>query len=704
MLSVYRLRDRMRNSSKILLIDDEKRMAESLKTLLEIEGYNVDAYTDSKKAVGILKDNSYDLVITDIKMPALSGLDILKEAHKSDPQLEVILMTGYASLDSAKEAVDQGAFGYLTKPIEFEELKITIARSLEKRQTALEKEYLLKQLTDANKLLEQKLSEIDALYSASTILASTIDLTETLSQILSLAIDVTGAKIGSVMILNPEKDELYIGAACGLSEEIVMNTRLKVGDSISGHVAQTGEPLVVKDIEKDPKFSRINRQHYESKSLISVPLKYKGSVFGVINLNNKTTGTAFNDDDLKLLSSFAAQAAIAVDRANIFADRGEKINEMTVLFEIARRISSIDNTDSIGEIIYSQLRKLIHIEAVIWYGLVEREYLFRQEFMYKSDFCSFDNDFPTELKMSKEVIGNDKLVDIDYVKEELLKRFADSFDSNKFALELIPVRVHDAISGIMIILSQEKLEKSGRDLATVVVSQAASVIERQKAILNGIKLVTMGKMVSEICHDLKRPLTNIKGNVQVYKDKIRGKEASNFFSSSEKELNRLNDLVMEIVNFANPNMYNTSNEDLKDVIKKAAQLLERDFDKKNIQFNIKQDQDVPRIKINKNEIFEAVLNVMLNAVDSMDDEGKLTVSINLHPAGEPYIRVAISDTGCGIPEKEIPRIFTRYYTTKETGTGLGLAIVERVIEAHNGRLNVKSTVGKGTTFNLDLPI
>jgi len=289
----------MENKFKILIIDDEERMCDSLKTLLEIEGFEVEAFNNSRKALEFLNNNPVDLVISDIKMPGISGIEVLQKAHSIDSNLEVILMTGYASVASAKEAVDLGAFSYLTKPVEFDELKIAVDRSLEKRQVALEKEKLFLQLQRTNSLLEKKLSEIDALYSAGTILATTIDLTETLTQILSLAIDVIGAKVGSVMILDRDNNELYIGAPCGLSKEIVANTRLKLGDSISGYVAQTGNPLIIKDIEQDTHFPRINRQHYESKSLISVPLKYKGSVHGVINLNNKTVGTEFNEDDLK---------------------------------------------------------------------------------------------------------------------------------------------------------------------------------------------------------------------------------------------------------------------------------------------------------------------------------------------------------------------------------------------------------------------
>jgi signal transduction histidine kinase/DNA-binding response OmpR family regulator len=694
----------MNRKEKILLVDDEKGMCDSLKTLLEMEGYDVEATTDSTRALELLGEIDFDLVITDIKMPRVSGLEILRKARSIDPYLEVILMTGYASLASAKEAVDQGAFGYLAKPIEFEELKITIARSLEKRHTALEKERLLDELTISNTKLEQSLAQFDALYSASTILASTIDLTEALTQILSLAIDVIGARIGSVMILDPNKQELYIGAACGLASEIVANTRMKVGSSISGYVAQTGKPLIIADIEKDKRFSRINRQHYESKSLISVPLQYKGNILGVINLNNKVAGTAFNNDDLRILSSLAAQAAIAIDRANIFGERVDKINELSILFDITRQISTIDNIDKVAETLFVEMRKLIHnIEAIFWFGHIERTNSLQLELHYRSERCNQKQAFPTELKIDKEVIGIGQDVDINSVSGQLLKLFAEYAATNKFATEIIPVQLRGSVSGFMVILSDGAISATGQNLSTIVATQAASIYERQKAIFNGMKLVTMGKMISEICHDLKKPLTNIKGNVQIYKDKIKSPMAEEFFGSTEKELNRLHDLVKEIVNFANPTKYYTRRESIKAIFEKAAGLLERDFLKKNIEFKLV-SENVPDIELNKNEILESFLNIMLNSVESMESGGKLIIKIGHHPQNEPYVNITIADTGCGIPENELPKIFDRYYTTKESGTGLGLSIVERVISAHNGRLTVDSQIGKGTSFNIDLPI
>ncbi len=688
--------------AKILLVDDEKGMCDSLRTLLEFDGFSVTATTESKEAAKFIKDGDFDLVIADIKMPRLSGIDLLKIAHERDPHLEVILMTGYASLDTAKAAVDYGAFGYLTKPVEYEELKLAVTRSLEKRVATLEKSRLFDELAHANNQLKKRFSQIDALYHASIILASTIEFKEALSHILSLAIDVIGAKIGSVMILDPEKNELYIGAACGLSEEIVATARMPLGSSISGFVAESRKPLIVEDIERDPRFSRINRQHYESKSLISVPLQFKGSVLGVINLNNKLDGTPFNEDDLKILASFATQAAIAIDRANIFGERTEIINELSILYEITHKISTTDRIEKVGEIIYEEMSKKLHIEAVFWYGFLEKANSLQLELAHRSENCPRGLIPPAELKIGKEVIGFGQDVDTDNVKEELVKAFANCSEKQGFTIEIIPVLLRGTLSGFMVILSGEKLDKDGKNLAAVVATQAASVYERQKAILNAEKLVTMGKLISEICHDLKKPLTHLKGNFQLYRDKFTGAEADEFFTNSEMELNRLTEMVREVVDSANPLRYYTKKESLRAIVEKASSLLSRDMEKKGITFHL-YAEDVPDIELNKNEMLEAILNLLLNSVESMENGGKLTVKINMHPVGDPYIRLTIADTGCGIPESQLPKIFERYYTTKDSGSGLGLAIVERVIIAHNGRLSVESKEGKGTTFYIDLP-
>ncbi|NMC45097.1 MAG: GHKL domain-containing protein [candidate division Zixibacteria bacterium] len=117
------------------------------------------------------------------------------------------------------------------------------------------------------------------------------------------------------------------------------------------------------------------------------------------------------------------------------------------------------------------------------------------------------------------------------------------------------------------------------------------------------------------------------------------------------------------------------------------------------------EPDLPELFVNKNQIMEMFLNLIINAIDAIGSEGgtiRLRALKQDHD-NRPMIRIEIADTGCGISEKDKGSIFDRYYTTKETGTGLGLSVVERIISAHSGKIEVQSRVGEGTTFILHLP-
>jgi signal transduction histidine kinase/HD-GYP domain-containing protein (c-di-GMP phosphodiesterase class II) len=151
--------------------------------------------------------------------------------------------------------------------------------------------------------------------------------------------EVMHARIASLMLVDEEREELYIKAARGLREDVVTGTRLKMGDSIAGWVAKHGVPLLVTDVEEDPRFGeRRNGHQYETKSLLSVPIKANGRVVGVININNKISCTPFTEDDQALLTSLAERAARAWEH-------GEAVDETSERAELAARALAaiIDN-------------------------------------------------------------------------------------------------------------------------------------------------------------------------------------------------------------------------------------------------------------------------------------------------------------------------------------------------------------------------
>ncbi len=146
-------------------------------------------------------------------------------------------------------------------------------------------------------------------------------------------------------------------------------------------------------------------------------------------------------------------------------------------------------------------------------------------------------------------------------------------------------------------------------------------------------------------------------------------------------------------------------EDVVSVLNRALKLVERDLSTRSV--TLKKDfQEGQTVLVDKNQILEVFLNIILNAIEAMPQGGELTVRNRVYKApknGTEYVRVAVTDTGCGIPPEHIRRLFDRYFTTKKEGTGLGLAVVDRIVKAHGGEVSVKSSPGKGTSFFVDLP-
>jgi len=708
-------------SKKILVVDDEIRMCESLHELLSGAGYQVTAVQSAKEAINNIKTQPYDLVITDIKMPDFSGIDILIEVKKVDPETVVILMTGFASLESSLEAIRKGAFEYLLKPVEFTQLEISVRRGLEKREAALGRKRLLEDLKIANHNLNTRLNEINALYEAGASLMQTTNLKGLLDKIVRLAAGVTDVEIGSLMLINPTGEYMTIKSFIGLDSKIAESVKLPIGESIAGYVAQNGSPLVVRDVENDDRFKRINKERYSSASLMCVPLKISDRILGVINMANKRNGEIFTDHDLKLLTTFASQAAIAIDDARQYEENLQKLKEFSVLFRLSSKLSTVGSVSAMRATVFEYLRKLMPIDFALWFEWQENLVSLKPvgatgTNIPLTDTGSFNLD---KIKQEEIVLDNIDFTGIDfdnvsdlsgYLAAKIIKYPAFPKPSDNFTA--LPVLQEGELRHVFCIASNEDRNYTDQEisLARLVISQASGFYEREKALLNATRLLTMGNMISEISHDLRRPLTNIRGGLQILREKWPDiVDNSDFFKMAESEILRLNELVKELVDFSKPHKYETEMTDIRMIIKRAAELLRPELKKKNIKYSENYDNLNYELPLNKNQILEVFLNLFLNAVDAIEDGagGEITVTGEI---GRPsfkktdYLAISVADTGSGIKKENLSKIFDRYYTSKKTGTGLGLAVVERIISAHGGTLSVDSELGEGTIFNLYFPI
>ncbi len=694
------------SAPRILVVDDEQRMRDSLNALLTRAGYEVETAGDAPRALELYGSNNFDLVISDIKLPDMSGIELLQKIREGHPDAMVIMMTAYASLDTAVAAINMGAYDYLLKPIEFTQLKLAAKRALEKRELEIARQRLLAELQIKNDLLNRRIAEVDALYQAGVVLSQSQELQPLLTRIIRLALDVIGANVGSVMLLDEAHNELTISACVGLSEDVRRKTRVRVGDSIAGHVAKNGQALLIQDIQTDERFAKFHKGNYETNSLISVPLKIKDRIIGVLNLSDPQHGTVFEENDLRLLQTFASQAAIAIDDAENFEALSKKLNEFAVLYNLATEITTVDSSQDMTDLIYKSLKQIIDVDFTVWLAWNERN-----ETLVVNYWEGFGKKESGSLR-GREVQLKDKTVYSAAARTAAVKKLIGEVEYFKDGIQsftAVPIITKGALHGLFCLGSRREHAFAENDeyIASIVASQATSIYEQQRAVLNATRLVTMGKMMSEISHDLKKPLTNIRGSLQVMRDRWPEiAQSDDFFHTAEQELLRLNELVKELVDFSNPKKYQLEPKKVEDLLKRVIRLVENDLKKHNITFEQKLEDDIPGVFVNENEIVELLLNLIINSIDAMPNGGKLSIlaAREQQPeTGRPLVALRIVDSGSGIAPENLDRIFDRYFTTKETGTGLGLAICERIVMAHNGELKVESRLGSGTTFIIRLP-
>ncbi|MBI3802497.1 MAG: response regulator [Nitrospirae bacterium] len=286
------------STEKILLVDDEEAVLETLRSILELEGYDVCTAFSGEAALKEMERTSFDLILTDLKMKGISGLDVLLQAEKLWPRPVTILLTGYASLESAVEALNLGAYAYLVKPFGIEGLKTSIRQGLEKR----------------------RLSEVEVLYQIARTLISTLHLDAILDEVLNQATRLTGFSRSLFLLykgkeIHPvsrekEADQSWISAVISLLQE----------DKEIGERLEKGEVILIPNAERGEGRPHPILSRLKTKTLLAVPVVYQGELGGVLYLDNRSATQSFTPRDFRLVVSLADLAALAIQNAGLFEE------------------------------------------------------------------------------------------------------------------------------------------------------------------------------------------------------------------------------------------------------------------------------------------------------------------------------------------------------------------------------------------------
>lgn len=218
------------------------------------------------------------------------------------------------------------------------------------------------------------------------------------------------------------------------------------------------------------------------------------------------------------------------------------------------------------------------------------------------------------------------------------------------------------------------------------------------------RLASLGKMVAAVSHEIKNPLGIVKSTAEILGKRMKDVAPGNEHLAGiiVEEATRLDGIVMEFLDFARPLSPNLSPSSLNDILSKVIRFMEPEFAKHQVELRTELDQNLPLVKADQNLLHRAFLNILVNAVQAMPDGGTLTVGTARPPGRKDAVLCRISDTGIGIIDEKLERIFNPFFTDKTRGTGLGLSIAQNIFESHQGSIEVESEVGKGTTFTITL--
>ncbi|MGI8386303.1 ATP-binding protein [Robertmurraya sp. P23] len=212
------------------------------------------------------------------------------------------------------------------------------------------------------------------------------------------------------------------------------------------------------------------------------------------------------------------------------------------------------------------------------------------------------------------------------------------------------------------------------------------------------KLALLGQMAAGIAHEIRNPLTSIRGFVQLFK----GDQDQNvYYDIVLSELDRINGIVGEFLFLSKPTTTAMQEHDVKKLISDVVTLIQTQTILSNIQIGMEYESNLPYVYCDENQLKQVFLNILKNATEAMPNGG--TIDLKVKKDKEKVVLIQISDQGVGIPKERIPKLGEPFYTTKEKGTGLGLMTCYKIIDNHQGQLQIESEVNKGTTVQIILP-
>ncbi len=591
---------------------------------------------------------------------------------------------------------------------------------------------------------EERARQLAVLNEVGSSITSTLDLKTVLTTIVSKAMELLHAEAGSLLLVDDQHNELVFEVTFGPAATDLLGRRLPLGKGIVGAVAQTRQPQIVNEAQTDSRWLRdVDKQTaYSTRAILAVPMITKDSVIGVIELINKRDQDRFTEEDQRLLTAFATNAAVAVDNARLFTMTDQalasRLDELSTLQEIDRQLNlSLDIRRVIDLTLDWGLRVANATAGSV--GIVDRE----QNVIWMMSSRNYTYQ-PASLPIDKGLAGHVVRTGQPAVVGDVSTdaRYIAAAPTTKSQLS-VPIKREGSVIGVMN-LESSKPDAFGilqLDTATRLADHAAIAITNAQ-LYQEVKRANDAKseFVSIVSHELKTPMTSMKGYTDLLAKGMAGPISdmqAQFLNTIRSNVERMSTLVNDLLEISRIETGRLKLEikpvELDNVIDETLRTTRGQIEEKQQSIELSLPEGLPPIMGDKARLIQVLTNLISNAYKYTPNGGHINIKVTQQkeiqppytlsgrmPASKPdpnvppnpagYLVCAVQDSGVGIAPDDQQKLFTKFFRSGDPavrdvpGTGLGLSITRSLIELQRGAIWVDSELGKGSTFAFSMPV
>lgn len=557
---------------------------------------------------------------------------------------------------------------------------------------------------EAERKQRKKEGRFQALYNVSRLLGSSLDLQVVLDQVMDAIIHLTGAERGFLM-LRDDDGGLAVKAARNFDQKTLSSEDFKFSRTIANQVLDSGKAVLTTNAQEDPRFAnQASIVGQALRSIMATPLRARGTVIGVIYVDNRIIAGLFNEDDLAALDAFATQAAVTLDNARLFSETDEqlsaRVEELQRLRRIDRQLNETLDANKAMQITLEWVCRLSEASSG-HLGLVEGEPPQVRAVQHYGEHGEappqiLDQAFPAV----QEVLASGKPLTIDG-------------NGTGSSIAIVPVlREAKKAFGVVVLKKASAFTAEQQDLIERMVARAAVAIENAR-LYDAVQAADKAKseFVGIVAHDLKVPMTSIAGyaDLTLLQGGLTERQVE-FLHRVKDTVKRMAVLVSDLADISrieSGHFYmNESRVRVADIVQGVRDSTMTQMQEYKHTYVEEIEPDLPDMRVDYYRLLQVLTNLVSNAYKYTPDGG--TITFRVRRANSSRIEFSVSDTGIGLSKEQIAKLGTKFwraeddFTRSRPGTGLGFAITRSLVEQMGSQIQIESEVGRGSTFSFSV--